>query len=197
MPPRKSTATATATSAAPAAAKPNAAQILAKHPLGARFWLMKSEPDAYSIDDLKRDGSTSWDGVRNYQARNFMRDEMRVGDWVLFYHSNAKPPGVAGLARVSRLAYPDDSAFDRKSKYFDAKSDPKNPRWLMVDISHVETFNNKVSLDDLRNHAELAQMLLLQRGQRLSIQPVEKTHFTAVLKVCGASTKLPRTRKKN
>ncbi len=177
-------------------AKPNPALVLAQNPPGNRCWLMKSEPDAYSIADLERDGSTSWDGVRNYQARNFMRDEMRIGDWVLFYHSNAKPPGVAGLAKVSRLAYPDDTAFDRTSKYFDAKSDPNNPRWLMVDISHVETFTQFVPLDTLRQAPTVANLLLLQKGQRLSIQPVDRSDFTAVLKMAKAQTKISKPRKK-
>lgn len=183
MPARKSTT-------APATTKPNAALVLAQNPRGSRCWLMKSEPDVYSIDDLKRDGSTCWEGVRNYQARNFMRDEMEVGDWVLFYHSNAKPPGIAGLAKVSREAYPDDAAFDRKSKYFDAKSDPKNPRWVMVDIAHVETFAELIPLDVLRKTPKVENLLLLQRGQRLSIQPVDGRDFKAILKMAKATTKV-------
>ena len=114
----------------------------------ARCWLMKSEPYVYSIDDLKRDGSTCWEGVRNYQARNLMR-EMEVGDAVLFYHSNAKPPGVAGLARVARTAYPDHFAWEEGHKYFDEKSSPEDPRWWLVDVEYVDTLPEFVSLDEL------------------------------------------------
>lgn len=148
-----------------------------------QYWLMKSEADTYSIDDLEKDGSTCWDGVRNYQARNFMRDEMKVGDEVLYYHSNAKPPGVAGLARVSREAYPDDTARDRKSKYYDEKATDDDPRWFMVDIEFVEKFADVVSLDELKAAKELDGMLVTKRGQRLSIQPVEAAHFRTVKKM--------------
>ena len=110
-----------------------------------RYWLMKSEEDVYSIEDLERDGTTCWEGVRNYEARNLMRDGMKEGDLALFYHSNATPPGVAGIARITREAYPDHFAFDPKSNYFDAKSDPDAPRWLMVDVGFVERFPEKVS----------------------------------------------------
>src|SRR5690625_411312 len=115
-----------------------------------RYWLMKSEPGSYSIDDLERDGRTHWDGVRNYQARNFMRDEMRPGDRVLFHHSNAKPPGVAGIAEVVREAYPDHTARDPKSRYFDPKASDDDPRWFMVDIAFVETFDRFVPIGTLR-----------------------------------------------
>ncbi len=152
-----------------------------------RYWLMKSEPDVYSIDDLAAEGSTYWDGVRNYQARNFMRDDMKVGDLVLFYHSNASPPGVAGLARVCNEGYPDASAFDSKSKYFDAKSDPDNPRWIHVDIEHVATFPEIVPLSDLKENPALEDMLVVQRGQRLSVQPVDKNHFEEVVRMAGAT----------
>jgi len=129
-----------------------------------RYWLMKSEPESYSIDDLKRDNNTSWDGVRNYQARNFMRDQMKAGDLVLFYHSSAEPPGLAGIAKVCREAY----------------ADKKDPVWVMVDIEFVEKFPRFVSLEDLRKEPRLKTMLVLKRGQRLSIQPVEKGHFAIV-----------------
>lgn len=157
-----------------------------------RYWLMKSEPDVFSIDDLKRKGREPWDGVRNYQARNFMRDEMAVGDLVLFYHSNATPPGVAGLARVASAAYPDPSAFDPDSKYYDPNSDPDAPRWWLVDVEFVEKFAEFVSLDALKAAAkkELADMLVVRRGQRLSVQPVEKHHFAHVLRMAKAKTRV-------
>lgn len=149
-----------------------------------RYWLMKSEPDVYSIDDLAEDGGTHWDGVRNYQARNFMRDDMKVGDRVLYYHSNAKPPGVAGIAEVSREAYPDFTQFDRKSKYFDEKASKDEPRWFMVDLKFVDRFDDIVTLDELKGDSELAEeMLVTQRGQRLSVQPVEKKHFDKVVRM--------------
>lgn len=148
-----------------------------------RYWLMKTEPSVYSIDDLKRDKSTCWDGVRNYQARNFMRDDMQVGDEVLVYHSNADPPGVAGVAKISKAGYPDHSAFDKKDSHYDPKSDPDNPRWIMVDIAHVETFANLVPLETLKATKALEDMLVVQRGQRLSVQPVEAKHFKAVCKL--------------
>ncbi|HMO50935.1 MAG TPA: EVE domain-containing protein [Kiritimatiellia bacterium] len=146
----------------------------------ARCWLMKSEPDVYSIDDLQRDGHTPWTGVRNYQARNFMRDDMAVGDHVLFYHSNAEPPGVAGLARVSRAAYPDFTAWDPRSPYYDKKSTPDHPVWMMVEVSFVEKFPRLISLDELRGQPELAAMLVLKRGMRLSVQPVEPQHVKII-----------------
>lgn len=145
-----------------------------------KYWLLKSEPTTYSIEDLKRDGRTCWDGVRNYQARNLMRDEMAVGDLVLFYHSSADPTGVAGVARVCRAAYPDDTALDAKDKHFNPRATRGNPIWMMVDIEVVEQFPAVVSLADLKGAAELDGMLVLKRGQRLSVQPVEKAHFNAV-----------------
>lgn len=154
-----------------------------------RYWLMKSEPDVYSIDDLARDGSTGWDGVRNYQARNFMRDEMKVGDLVLFYHSNADPPGIAGVARVCREAHPDPTQFDPSSKYHDPKSDPDDPRWLMVDVEFVEKFPHLVSLAELKANPKLEGMYVTRRGMRLSVQPVEPAHFEEVVRMGrGASS---------
>jgi predicted RNA-binding protein with PUA-like domain len=156
-------------------------------------WLMKSEPEVYSIDDLQRDAHTSWEGVRNYQARNFMRDDMAVGDWVLFYHSNAAPPGVtgiAGVARVCREAYPDHAQFDSRSPYHDPASTPESPRWYMVDIEFVEKFARVVSLAELRDRTELQGMPLLQRGQRLSVQPVSPEHVQVVLRLAGARTRV-------
>lgn len=148
-----------------------------------RYWLMKSEPETYSIDDLERDGSTCWDGVRNYKARNNMRD-MRVGDEVLFYHSQSKPPGIVGIARVSREAYPDPLQFDRKSKYHDPKSKPDNPRWHMVDIAFVAKAAEPLGLPDIRADAKLADMELVRQG-RLSVQSVRPAEFDRVRKLTG------------
>ena len=154
-----------------------------------KYWLMKSEPGVYSFDDLLSDDGqqTMWDSIRNYQARNFMRDDMKVGDQVLFYHSNAKPPGVAGLAEVASQPYPDPTQFDPKHKYFDAKSDPENPRWILVDIRAVKELSRFVSLAELRESAKLSEMPLLQKGQRLSIQPVTLAQYREVLRIAGAA----------
>lgn len=150
---------------------------------------MKSEPDVYSIDHLERDGTESWDGVRNYQARNFMR-EMSVGDLAIFYHSNAKPPGAAGVCEIAREAYPDDSQFDEKSEYYDPKSKKEDPRWSMVDVSFVEKFEELVPLQGLKDDPKLEGMRVTQKGSRLSVQPVDKAHFQRVLKMAGAKTKI-------
>ena len=147
----------------------------------AAYWLMKSEPEVYSIGDLRRDGSTSWEGVRNFTARNFMRDGMKLGDLVLYYHSNAEPSGVAGVAQVSKLAYPDPTQFEKKSEYYDATAKKDEPRWLMVEVAFVETFPAFVALDALKKDKSLAKMLVVQKGQRLSVQPVEKKHFERVV----------------
>lgn len=157
-----------------------------------RYWLMKSEPDVFSIGDLELERREPWDGVRNFQARNYLRDQMAVGDLVLFYHSNATPPGVAGVARVASAAYPDPSAFDPDSPYHDPKSDPDEPRWWCVDVEFVEKFAKLVSLDALKAaaKADLEGMLVVQRGQRLSILPVEKSHFARVLRMAGAKTRV-------
>ena len=155
-----------------------------------RYWLMKSEPGTYSYDDLERDGRTMWEGVRNYQARNSMRDDMAVGDWVLFYHSSAKPMGVVGVARVCSPPYPDPTQFDENSKYFDATSDPDDPRWILVDVEPVEKLDTMVTLADLKASKPLADMLVVQRGQRLSVQPVDKKHFKKVLQMAKAKTKI-------
>jgi predicted RNA-binding protein with PUA-like domain len=143
---------------------------------------MKSEPEVYSIDDLRRDGRTSWEGVRNYQARNFMRDDMRVGDRVLFYHSNADPAGVAGLARVARTAYPDPTARDATHEYFDPKATDADPRWFMVDLEFDERFPALVSLDALRHTPGLEKMLVINRS-RLSVQPVTDEEFGLVVRL--------------
>lgn len=148
-----------------------------------RFWLMKSEPHVYSYDDLVADGSTHWDGVRNYQARNFMRDDMKIGDLVLYYHSNTKPPHIAGIARICKEGYPDFTSFDPDSKYYDEKSTPENPRWMMVDLEPVVKLENPISLQQVKDNPDLQDMLLVRKGQRLSIQPVEKDDFALILKI--------------
>ena len=149
------------------------------------YWLMKSEPHVYSFEDLVKDKTTHWDGVRNYQARNFMRDKMKLGDYVLFYHSNHKPPHIAGIARICKEGYPDFTAFDPENKYFDASSSPENPRWIMVDIEAIKALTSIVPLLDLKENPALDEMLVVQRGQRLSVQPVEKKHFDEVLRMSG------------
>ena len=146
------------------------------------YWLMKSEPDTFSFQDLKDrpEKREPWDGVRNYQARNFMRDAMSVGDGVLFYHSNTKPPGIVGLAEVASQAYPDPTAFDKQSKYYDEKSDPNNPRWFLVDVAYKKDFKHQVSLEAMKAMPELAEMKVLQKGNRLSITPVSEREFKAI-----------------
>ncbi len=146
-----------------------------------RYWLMKSEPDVYSIDHLARDKSTHWNGVRNYQARNFMRDQMQIGDKVLFYHSNCEEPAIVGIAEVSKLAYPDPSQFDRKSKYYDDKSTHENPRWLNVDIRFMKKKIRPVTQTAMRDHKPLETMRILQRGNRLSITPVDPKEWKEVM----------------
>ncbi len=147
-----------------------------------RYWLMKSEPSDVGIDDLAAmPGQTvAWYGVRNYQARNFMRDQMRVGDPVLFYHSSCAEPGIAGLAEVSRLAYPDETQFDPADKYFDPKATRESPRWLNVDVRLVKK-TRLMGIKELRSHPELAHMRVLQRGNRLSITPVDPAEYAFIL----------------
>lgn len=159
-----------------------------------RYWLVKSEPDDFSIDDLERVGTEPWTGVRNYQARNFMRDDMRVGDLVLFHHSNADPPGVAGVARVCKAAYPDHTALDKDEQHYDPKASADNPIWMMVDIEFVEAFTRIVSLAELRATKSLEGMLLLKRGQRLSVMPVEAAHFKTILKLAHTAPSAATTR---
>ena len=151
------------------------------------YWLMKSEPDVYSIDSMAKEGTGMWEGIRNYQALNFMR-EMKVGELVLFYHSNAKPPGVAGVVRVAKTVYPDPTQFDKKSAYFDKKR-PKEPRWDCVDVTFVEKFESLVTLGDLKATKALSEMRVVQKGSRLSVTPVLKRHFDRVLRMAGASTR--------
>ena len=147
-----------------------------------RYWLMKSEEDVYSIRDLEEDGTTFWEGVRNYEARNIMRDDMKPGDEVLFYHSNGNPPGVAGLARVVKEGYPDHFAFVQDSDYYDPKSNPQDPRWYMVDVEFVEAFDEIVSLGEIKEREDLADMVLVNRA-RLSVQPVTPEEFRTVRKM--------------
>jgi len=148
-------------------------------------WLLKTEPDVFSIFDLAKaaDRSTCWDGVRNYQARNFMRDQMRVGDSVLVYHSNADPSAVVGVAHVSALAYPDHTAFDPKDPHYDPKSKVESPTWFMVDIQLDSIFQESLSLKSLRNVFGLESMELLRKGSRLSVQPVQKAEFQIIVKL--------------
>ena len=149
-----------------------------------KFWLLKSEPDVFGYPDLERVGAEHWNGVRNYQARNFLR-QMEVGDLCLIYHSNARPPGVAGVGRVVRAAHPDDLEFDPASPYFDARSKPDEPRWSMVDIAAVAALPTFLPLDSLRDMPELAGLRLLQKGTRLSVMPVGEAEFRSILKAGG------------
>ncbi len=146
-----------------------------------RYWLMKSEPDAFSIDDLARVKIEPWSGVRNYQARNFMRDGMSAGDGVLFYHSSCAEPGVVGIAEVAGAAYPDPTQFDRRSDYFDPASTPDNPRWSLVDVAFKRKLARTISLTELKQQPQLDGFALLQRGNRLSVLPVTKAQWTRIL----------------
>lgn len=150
-----------------------------------KYWLVKSEPDIYSIDDLakEKDKTTYWDGVRNYQARNFIRDEMKLGDAVLFYHSNSDPTAVVGVCEVVKEAYPDFTAFDPDDSHYDPKSKKDNPAWMMVDIKLVKKFKTPVTLEEIKNNPKLNNMRLVQRGNRLSVFPVEKNEFDEILKM--------------
>jgi predicted RNA-binding protein with PUA-like domain len=148
-----------------------------------RYWLMKCEPDAYTIDDLARDRTTSWEGVRNYQARNFMRDDMKVGDGVLFYASNASPSGVTGLAEIVRAGYPDHTAWTKGHTYFDPASTRDEPVWYMVDVGFVERFPDVVSLETLKSTRGLERMKVVQKGSRLSVQPVTRGEFDLVVRL--------------
>lgn len=149
------------------------------------YWLIKSEPDAFSIDDLKTRGDAGepWDGVRNYQARNMMRDQMRIGDRILFYHSNCAEPGIVGLAEVSSGPYPDATAFDPEAKYYDPKSEPENPRWHLVDVRYLRHLKRAIPLTELKGHADgpLADMPLVRRGNRLSVMPVTPEQWDFIL----------------
>jgi predicted RNA-binding protein with PUA-like domain len=146
-------------------------------------WLIKSEPSEFSIDDLygRPKRTDYWDGVRNYQARNFMRDGMRKGDEIFFYHSNCETPGIVGIVKVAREAYPDHSAFDPDDAHYDPKSDPDDPRWLMVDVKYVRKLKRTISLQELKENPRLADMALVRKGNRLSVMPVSDAEWQAIL----------------
>lgn len=149
------------------------------------YWLMKCEPSAYSIDDLKKDQTAFWEGVRNYQARNFMRDKMKKKDLAFFYHSNAKPSGIVGLMEIVSEGYPDFTSFDSKNKYFDPKSSQEKPIWYMVDVKFVKKFPKIITLNDLREIKGLEEMMVLKKGSRLSIQPVSTNEFNLIMRKYG------------
>ncbi len=153
------------------------------------YWLMKSEPDVYSIHDLaaEPDQTDHWDGIRNYQVRNFIRDDMKVGDQAFFYHSRCKVPGIVGTMRIVREAYPDHTAFDETEKYFDPKSDPDNPRWLMFDIQLDTIFPDIISLTELKQHEPLSDMRVVQKGNRLSITPVTEEQWNYILSLSAGN----------
>ncbi|MDA1162024.1 MAG: EVE domain-containing protein [Planctomycetota bacterium] len=155
-----------------------------------QYWLFKSEPSAYSIDDLVSDKTTYWDGVRNYQVRNMLRDDIQVGDRVLFYHSNAKPMAIVGTAKVVKPGYPDHTAFDPNDKHYDRKSDPDNPTWFMVDVSIIQKFDSPVTRDDLKADTVASGMAVMRKGSRLSIVPVTEEEWQAIHQLTG--TKDPR-----
>ena len=146
-----------------------------------QYWLMKSEPGEYGIDDLKRDKTEHWDGVRNYQARNMMRDQMKKGDLVFMYHSNCDEIGIVGIMTIQRESYPDHTAFDKKDKHYDPKSDPQNPCWMMVDVKYKRKLKRTITLQELKQYNVLASMPLLRKGNRLSIMPVSKKEWDFIL----------------
>jgi len=148
-----------------------------------KYWLMKSEPDVYGLDHLRKEKKGHWDGIRNYQARNFMRDQMKPGDLAFFYHSSCESPGIVGIMEIHRPAYPDFTAFDPTQKYFDPKSDPAKPRWFMVDVKYVRKLKRPITLSELKQYKPLAGMRLLQRGNRLSILPIDKKEWDYILKL--------------
>ncbi len=150
-----------------------------------KFWLVKSEPTVFSLDDLKKckNQTTHWDGIRNYQARNFMRDEMKKGDGVLFYYSSTEPNAIVGVCEVVKEGYPDRTQFDSNNDHFDPKADPKNPTWIMVDIKFIKEFKTPVTLDSIRSNPKLKNMRLIQRGNRLSVMPVEKSEFEEIVRM--------------
>ena len=160
------------------------------------YWLMKSEPTCFSLDDLEHSpgGVSSWDGVRNFQARNLLRDEIKVGDGVLFYHSSCAEPAIVGLAEVVRGGYPDHTAQDPRSDHYDPKASPDHPIWYMVDVQFRARLPQPLTRDDLRNHLVLAGMLVLQRGSRLSVQPVTADEWRAVMALTGLNDPLARNR---
>ncbi|MBN1299923.1 MAG: EVE domain-containing protein [Melioribacteraceae bacterium] len=146
-----------------------------------KYWLFKSEPESYSIDDLKRDKKTFWDGIRNYQARNFIRDNIKKGDLVLFYHSNADPNAVVGVCEIIKEAYPDNTAFDPESKYYDPKSKNEEPTWFMVDVKFKFKFKKPVTLQEIKNNSKLKNIRLVHRGNRLSLFPIDKNEYEIII----------------
>jgi len=146
-----------------------------------QYWLMKSEPSEYSIDHLKRDNVEHWDGVRNYQARNMMRDQMKVGDLAFLYHSNCNEIGIVGIMTIHKEGYPDHLAFDPKDKHYDPKSDPEKPRWFMVDVKYKRKMKRVISLQELRDTKGLEDMALVRKGNRLSVMPVSKDEWNLIL----------------
>ena len=142
---------------------------------------MKSEPDVYSIDNLERDGREMWDSIRNYQARNMMRDDMRIGDEIFFYHSNCKEPGIVGIMKVASEPYPDPVQFDKKSNYYDPKSSKDDPRWILVDVEFVRKLRRNITLTEIKADKSFEDMILTRRGNRLSIMPIEKKHWNKIL----------------
>ena len=150
-----------------------------------KYWLIKSEPEVFSIDDLAKakNQTTFWDGVRNYQARNFMRDEMKIGDQVIFYHSNSEPPGAAGICEVVKEGYPDFTAFDPDDLHYDPNSKKDSPTWMMIDVKFIRKFNKFVPISQIRKNKKLQKIQLLQRGNRLSVMPLTKTAFDELMKV--------------
>jgi predicted RNA-binding protein with PUA-like domain len=147
------------------------------------YWLMKSEPDVFGIDHLERrpNQTEPWDGVRNYQARNMMRDQMQAGDLAFFYHSNCDEPGIVGIMEIARAGYPDPTQFDPESKYFDPKSDPDQPRWFLVDVKFKRRLKRTISLSELKSHPELAELAVVRKGNRLSINPVSRQEWEFIL----------------
>ncbi|MBK7105768.1 MAG: EVE domain-containing protein [Ignavibacteriae bacterium] len=157
--------------------------------MGKNYWLIKSEPSEFSIDDLEKskNKTTYWDGVRNYQARNFLRDEMKIGDLVLYYHSNAEPNEIVGVCEIVKEGYPDFTAFDPSDKHFDPKSKKENPTWIMVDIKLLKKFKKNITLSEIKENPKLSKMRLVQRGNRLSVMPVAKIEFDEIIKMSGIS----------
>ncbi len=153
-----------------------------------RYWIMKSEPKSYSIDDFAKEGFSPWEGVRNYQARNFMMQDMEIGDLIIFYHSNTPPLGAAGLGKIISKPYPDDTALDPESIYYDKRASVERPIWYHVDVQFLEKFPHFVLLKQMREIPELQDMMLLRKGSRLSIQPITKTHFTTICTQARSTT---------
>ena len=148
-----------------------------------KYWLMKNEPEDYSIDDLKRDKIEPWDGIRNYQVRNMIRDDMSIGDLAFFYHSNCEIPGIYGIMTINSDSYPDHTAFDKKAKYYDSKSNKNKPTWLMVDVKYKRKIKNVITLRELKSHKKLENMRVVQKGNRLSITEVDKKDWEYILKL--------------